>query len=95
MCPLTQSGERGLYEGRDKFDLESLEKFTKEGMHCGPDQTKTQTKVLSHSLVRSLVGSLIHLLRTTRFAHAPHCAHSFARLLTSLTPLLMGKRFFV
>ena len=91
MCPLTQSGERGLYEGRDKFDLESLEKFTKEGMHCGPDQTKTQTKVLSHSLVRSLVGSLIHLLRTTRFTRGVHCAHSLAYSLTSLTPSHLGQ----
>ena len=33
--------------------------------HCGPEQLKTQTKVLSYSLVRLLVRShrsLIHLL---------------------------------
>ena len=41
-------------------------------------------RVLGHSLVRLLVRShrsLIHLLRTARFAHALRCAHSFARSL--------------
>ena len=53
-----------------------------------------QTEVLGHSLVRSLVRShrsLARLLRTARFARALRCAHSFARSLTSLTPLLVGK----
>ena len=40
-------------------------------VHCGPDQPKTQNKLLGHSLVRSLVRSLrllIRLLRKARFA---------------------------
>ena len=90
MCVfLLRVGRGGLFEGRDKFDQE---KFTKEGMHCGPDQTKTQTKVLGHSLVRSLVCShcsLVHLRRTTRFARALRCTHSLARSLTSVIPLLV------
>ena len=62
--------------------------------HCGPEQPKTQTKVVGHSLVFPLVHShhsLVRLLCTTRFARALHCTHSFACSLTSLTPLLMGK----
>ena len=69
--------------------------------HCGLEQIRIETKVLGHSLVRSLVRShrslvrshrsLVRLLRTTRFARALGCAHSFAHSLTSLTPLLVGK----
>ena len=63
--------------------------------HCGLEQQRIKTKVLGHSLVRSLVRShrsLICLLRPARFACALHCAHSFARSLTSLTLKLVGKR---
>ena len=62
--------------------------------HCGPEQPKTQTEVLGHTLVRLLVRShrsLVRLLRTTCFAHALCCAHSFARSLTLLTPSLVGE----
>ena len=57
--------------------------------------------VLGHSLIHSLIRShcsLVCLLCTvcvTCFAHALRCAHSFVRSLTSLTPSLVGKRFFV
>ena len=43
--------------------------------HCGLEQTRIETKVLGHSLVRSLVRS----------------HRSLVRSLTSLTPSLMGK----
>ena len=69
-----------------------------ETMHCGLEHARIWTVVLGHSLIRLLVRShcsLIHLLRTTRFACALRCAQSFACLLTLLTPLLMGKRFFL
>ena len=49
---------------------------------------------LGHSLVRSHVRShrsLVRLLRTACFTRALRCAHSFTRLLTSLTPSLVGK----
>ena len=62
--------------------------------HSGPDQPRIQIRVLGHSLIRSLVRSyrsLVRLLRTARFARALHCAHSFARSLTSLAPSLVGK----
>ena len=63
--------------------------------HCGLEETRIETKVLGHSPVRLLVRShypLVRLLRTVRFTCALHCAHLFARSLTSLTPLLVGKR---
>ena len=44
----------------------------------------TRSSVRSHR-------SLVCLLRTACFTRALHCAHSLARLLTSLTPLLVGK----
>ena len=44
----------------------------------------TRSSVRSHR-------SLVRLLRTARFARALRCAHSFARLLTLLTPSLVGK----
>ena len=47
-------------------------------------------KVLGHSLVRSLVHShrtLIHFLRTARFARALRGAHSLDRLLTHVREL--------
>ena len=62
--------------------------------HYGPKQPRIQTEVLGHSLVRSLVRShrsLVRLLRTASFARALHCAHSFARSLTLLTPSLVGQ----
>ena len=55
-----------------------------------------RNRVLGHSLVRLLVRShrsLIRLLRTALFARALRCAYSFARLLTLLTPELVGMRF--
>ena len=67
---------------------------------CGPDQPKTQTAVLGHSLFRLLVRShhsLIRLLRTARSALLTSLARYaalnrlLARSLTSLTPSLMGK----
>ena len=48
--------------------------------HCGPEPPRILTEVLGHSLVRSIVcshRSLICLLRTTRFARALRCAHSW------------------
>ena len=57
------------------------EKMRKMTMHRGPDQPKTQTKVMGHSFVRSLVRShhsLFCLLGTAR------CAHLLARSLHSL-----------
>ena len=50
--------------------------------YCGPHQPRIQTEVLGHLLVRSLVcshRSLVHLLRTTRFARALYCANSLTR----------------
>ena len=65
--------------------------------YCYSEPRKIGTLVLGHSLVRSLIRphrSLICLLRTARFAHALHCAHSFVRSLArSLAPELMGKSF--
>ena len=61
--------------------------------HCGPEQPKIHTEELGHSLVRLLVcshRSLVGLLQIARFARALRCAHWFARLLTSLTPSLVG-----
>ena len=63
-------------------------------MQYGLEQTRNETQVLGHSLIRLFVRyhlSLAPLLRPARFARALRCAHSFARLLTSLTPLLVGK----
>ena len=61
-----------------------------QASHCGPEQSRNQTAVKGHSLVRSH-RSLLRLLQTASFARALRCAHSFARSLTSLTPLLVGK----
>ena len=55
---------------------------------------REETRVLGHSFVRLLVcshRSLIRLLRTAHFARALRCAHSFAHLLTSLVPSLVGQ----
>ena len=60
----------------------------KRRVHCGPEQPRIQPEVLRHSLLRLLVRlqhSLIHLLRTARFADA------LTRLLTLLTPSRVGK----
>ena len=53
-----------------------------------------QTEILGHSLVRLLVRShhsLIRLRWIARFARAFRCAHSLARSLNLLTPLLVGQ----
>ena len=59
---------RGLYTGS----------WTKGEMHYGWKQQRIQTKVLGHSLIRSLICSLVCLLRT-------------ARSLSLLTPSLVGQ----
>ena len=63
-----------------------------EGGHYGRKQPRTQTEVQGHSLVRSLVCLLALLACFARtLCFALRCAHSFARLLTSLTPSLVGQ----
>ena len=55
--------------------------------HCGLEQTRIETKVMGHSLVRSRIRShrsLVRLLRTARFARALRCAHSLAHFAHSL-----------
>ena len=58
-------------------------------------QPRIPTEVLGQSLIRLLVSShrsVVCLLRTTRFACALRCAHSFPRSLTSLTASLVEQR---
>ena len=53
-------------------------------LHRGLEQTRIETELLGHSLVRSLVRShhsLVRLLQTACFARALRCAHSFAHSL--------------
>ena len=55
--------------------------------HCGPEQPKSQTEVLDHSLVHLLVHlhhSLVCLLRSACFARVLRCAHSFTHFALSL-----------
>ena len=83
-------------ENEDKFSWEKAEQFkpNEKVGHYGRKQPRIQTEVVGHSLVRSLVRShrsLVRLLRNARFARALPCALSFARLLTSRTPSLVGK----
>ena len=64
-------------------------------IHCGPDQPKTQTKVLGHSLVRSLVRShcsLVYMLHPACFARANCCAHLLACSICSLSRLWESER---
>ena len=73
------------------YEIIELDRFTRSipPLHCGLKQTRIEMKVLGHSLVRLLVRShrsLVHLLRTALFARTLRFAHSFFRLLTSLTP---------
>ena len=75
---MAQSGE-GPKESHQKFTTALWSKIAKNTEYWA-----TRSSVRSHR-------SLVRLLRTARFARALRCAHSFARLLTSLTPSLMGK----
>ena len=57
--------------------------------HCGLEQTRIETLVLGHSLVRSLVRShrsLVRLLHTTCYARALRCTNSLAQLTRLLAP---------
>ena len=69
------------------FGKDGNKAVSKHPRQSGPDQPKTQTKELGHSLVHLHVRSnrsLIRTARTARFARALCCAHSFARSLRSL-----------
>ena len=57
----------------------------------GQNNQKFRLKYWATRLSVHLQRSLVRLLRTTRFARAFRCAHSFARSLTSLTPSLVGQ----
>ena len=67
--------------------LQRRRKRNSATLHCGSDQPRIRTKVLSHLLVCSLIFlhcSLICLLHTAR--SSLHCAHSFSRsFILSLT----------
>ena len=81
-------------KGRANFDLFFF--FTWHNMKTGVNAlwsgtNKNRDVSTGHSLVHLLVRShrsLDLLLWTACFARALHCAHSFARSLTSLTPSL-------
>ena len=67
-------------------------------LHYGQKQPRIQTVVLGHSLVHSLVCNIRSLApdcslysRPPLRSLVPSLAHSFARSLTLLTPLLMGQ----
>ena len=72
---------RGGLRGSRPHRRSAAGELNDEGIDAYIEYWATRSSVRSHR-------SLVHLLRTARFARALHCAHSLTR---SLTPLLVGQ----
>ena len=98
LCSFPRSPARGkeiFVRGISYIQFQSIVHWGKWALCTMGWMTMTLTRsVLSHSLVRSLICSLVCLLRTARFARALPCTQPFARWHTPLlTPSHVGKGF--